>query len=139
MPGLQILINNERFGLPHDPSLAGSELLDGHGNVIKTFADDIYAKTIKWKTAVGPEAMLAAYHGAKVPDSRPFIMDGMGRVIAVFDIPQHLPQITDYKMSQENLWYGDWGDYYNRTVMDIPGIGTSILIWSRRDLWVFAP
>ena len=34
---------------------------------------------------------------------------------------------------------GDWGDYYNRTVMELPGIGPSILIWSRRDLWVFAP
>lgn len=139
VPGLQILINNERFGLPHDPALAGSELLDCRGTVITSFAEDIYAQTIPWKTAVGPEAMLAAYHGAEVPDSRPFIMDGTGRVIAVFDIPHKLPQITDYRMVQENLWYGDWGDYYNRTVMEIPGIGPSILIWSRRDLWVFAP
>ncbi len=100
VPGLQILINNERFSLPHDPALAGSELLDCRGNVIQTFAEDIYAKTIPWKTAVGPEAMLAAYHGAQVPDSRPFIMDGRGRVIAVFDIPQQLLRITDYKMSQ---------------------------------------
>jgi rhamnogalacturonan endolyase len=139
VPGLQILINNERFGLPHDPALAGSELLDCRGNVIRTFADDIYAKTIPWKTAVGPEALLTAYHGAVVSDARPFILDGTGRVIAVFDIPKTLPQITEYKMPQENLWYGDWGDYYNRTVMEIPGIGPSILIWSRRDLWVFAP
>jgi hypothetical protein len=139
VPGLQILINNERFGLPHDPALAGSELLDCRGNVIQTFAEDIYAKTIPWKTAVGPEAMLAAYHGAQVPDSRPFIMDGLGRVMAVFDIPPQLPQIKEFKMPQDNLWYGDWGDYYNRSVKDLPGIGPCILIWSRRDLWVFAP
>ena len=139
MPGLQILINNERFGLPHDPSLPGSELLDCRGNVIKTFADDIYAQAIKWKTAVGPEAMLAAYHGGGLSDFRPFIMDGAGRVIAVFDIPPHLPQITEFKMPQDNLWYGDWGDYYNRSVKDLPGIGPCILIWSRHDLWVFAP
>jgi len=139
VPGLQILINNERFGLPSDPTLAGGELLDCSGNVIRTFANDLYAVPIKWKTAVGPDAMLAAYHGADSSDARPFIMDGAGRVIAVFDIPPHLPQITEFKMSQDNLWFGDWGDYYNRSVKDLPGIGTCILIWSRRDLWVFAP
>jgi hypothetical protein len=139
VPGLQILINNERFGMSPDPLLPGSELLDCHGKVLKTFANDVYAVPIKWKTSVGPEAMLAAYHGAEVTDSRPFIMDGAGRVIAVFDIPPQLPQITEFQMPQDNLWYGDWGDYYNRSVKDLPGIGPCILIWSRRDLWVFAP
>jgi hypothetical protein len=100
VPGRQILINNERFGLPQDPTLAGSELLDCCGNVIRSFTEDIYAQTVPWTTAVGSEAMLVTYHGAEVPDSRPFIMDGSGRVIAVFDIPQQLLRITDYKMSQ---------------------------------------
>jgi hypothetical protein len=139
VPGLQILINNERFGMSPDPLLPGSELLDCHGTVLKTFANDVYAVPIKWKTSIGPEAMLTAYHGAEVTDSRPFIMDGAGRVIAVFEIPPQLPQIKEFKMPQANLWYGDWGDYYNRSVKDIPGIGPCILIWSRRDLWVFAP
>lgn len=139
VPGLQILVNNERFGLPPNPSLAGSELLDCKGRVLRSFAEDVYASPIKWKTTVGPEAMLTAYHGAKVADLRPFIMDGRGRVIAVFDIPADLPQVTDFKLPHANPWFGDWGDYYNRTVVDLPGIGPSILIWSRRDLWVFSP
>jgi hypothetical protein len=45
----------------------------------------------------------------------------------------------DFKLPHANLWFGDWGDYYNRTVMELPGIGPAILIWSRKDLWVFAP
>jgi hypothetical protein len=138
-PGLQILVNNERFGLPPNRSLAGSELLDCKGRVLRRFAEDVYASPIKWKTSVGPEAMLTAYHGAKVADPRPFIMDGEGRVIAVFDIPSDLPQVMDFKLPHANLWFGDWGDYYNRTVMELPGIGPAILIWSRKDLWVFAP
>ena len=138
-PGLQILVNNERFGLPPNPSLAGSELLDCKGRVLRRFTEDVYASPIKWKTAVGPEAMLTAYHGGKVADPRPFIMDGEGRVIALFDIPSNLPQVTDFKLPHANLWFGDWGDYYNRTVMELPGIGPAILIWSRKDLWVFAP
>lgn len=139
VPGLQILINNERFGLPPDPSLAGSELLDCKGRVVRRFADDVYAVPIRWKTEVGPEAMLAAYHGATVADPRPFVMDGTGRVIAVFDIPANLPQVADFTLPHDNRWFGDWGDCYSRTVMELPGIGPSILIWSRRDLWIFAP
>ena len=55
----------------------------------------------------------------------------------MFDIPTRLPQVTDFKMPQENLWWGDWGDYYCSRVAELQGLGTRIAIWTRRDLWLF--
>lgn len=42
-------------------------------------------------------------------------------------------------MPQVNLWWGDWGGYYCFRIVNLQGMGRRIVIWTRCDLWIFAP
>jgi len=41
------------------------------------------------------------------------------------------------KLPHDRPVAGDWGDYYSYRSLDVPGVGPRILIWTRKDLWVF--
>jgi hypothetical protein len=137
VPGLQIMANDETWRVGHEGSSGATCLFDGRGNVLWTSPHDRYAQVIDWPTALGPQAMLAKPHSAAPDDARPFIMDGAGAILARFDIPPQLPGIRDVSMPHGGICWGDWGDYYSSRCVDLDGNGTRILIWSRRDLWIF--
>lgn len=137
VPGLQIFINNERFRLAPDPAIYGSAMLDCFGRVLWTSQLDRYALPVAWPTAVGPQALLAQPHGEDIADRRPFVMDGNGELVAVFDVPPHLPTGSDYKIPHTGVWYGDWGDYYCARVIKSDRGTDRIALWNRRDLWLF--
>lgn len=137
-PGLQILANNEFWRVPAPRSRMGNIMLDAQGRPIWESPLDLYAEALDWPTAVGPQALVAKPHAVDPEDARPFVMDGLGRPLASFDIPPKLPSRLDFKLSQERVIWGDWGDYYCHFVGELAGLGQCILIWSRQDLWVFA-
>ena len=135
-PGLQIFANNENWRVDTNDAVA-SYMLDCDGRVIWRSELDRYAKPIDWPTAVGPQALLAKPHLADPDDARPFIMDGADTRLAEFDIPPRLAQHTDFDLPHDRKVWGDWGDYYDSAVVDLDGSGPKVLIWTRRDLWIF--
>lgn len=137
-PGLQIMGNDETWRVGGDEHGGASYLLDGRGTTLWTSPQDRYAVSVDWPTAIGPQAMLAKPHLADPPDARPFILDGAGTVLAQFDIPHRLPRCTDYMLPHDGVYWGDWGDYYGSRCINL-GDGPRLLIWSRRDLWIFLP
>lgn len=139
LPGLQIMANDETWRVGEEGSTGASCLLDGRGKVLWTSPDDRYALAMDWSTAQGPQAMLAKPHLADPDDARPFILDGAGAIIARFEIPPRLPSIRDCAMPHDMICWGDWGDCYGSRCVDLDGSGPRIIIWSRRDLWIFQP
>lgn len=137
--GLQIMANDETWRVGGDEEDGGAScLLDGRGKLIWSSPHDRYALAIDWPTTTGPQAMLAKPHLADPPDARPFILDGNGAILARFDIPPRLPSIRDVAVPHGGICWGDWGDYYGSRCADLDGRGQRIIVWSRRDLWIFA-
>ena len=136
-PGMQILFNNEAWRLKSSKHAFGSMMVDCRGKEIWRTEHDLYGRPIDWPTSVGPQAILAKPHAAAPPDGRPFIMDGSGATIARFDIPLQAPTVDRERMPQSNVAFGDWGDYYSHRAIVVPGVGPRVLIWTRRDLWIF--
>ena len=64
-------------------------------------------------------------------------MDGAGRKLATFDIPKRLPSAKEFDLPHDRIVWGDWGDYYAWRYADLGDDGPRILIWSRKDLWIF--
>lgn len=136
-PGLQILYNNEHWRVNGDETF-GTTMVDARGEMIWKSPRDLYAVPVDWPNPLGPQAMLTRPHAADPEDGRPFIMDGNGETLALFDIPLHAPRAPRDRLPQAHLNVGDWGDYYSYRAVNVPGEGTRILIWTRRDLWIFA-
>ncbi|MBI3986741.1 MAG: hypothetical protein HY343_07470 [Lentisphaerae bacterium] len=136
VPGLQIFANNENWRVNGKDKVA-SYLLDCQGKTLWESEYDRYATTIDWPTQHGPQAMLAAPHDPTVTDQRPFVMDGMQQTLARFDIPQTLKKHTDFKLPHNRPCWGDWGDHYSSEVCDLDGSGAKIILWTRKDLWIF--
>lgn len=136
-PGLQVMFNNEAWRLPKHKHEFGSMMVDGLGREIWRDTRDLYATAIDWPTGVGPQALFAKPHAADPPDARPFIMDGKGVTLAEFDIPPRVPSIDRTRAPHDHIAWGDWGDYYSQKYVHLAGLGRRILIWTRRDLWLF--
>ena len=138
-PGLQIFGNNEHWRLVSESiSPVASYLLDGTGKVIWESGEDRSVELINWPTSLGSQALLASPHAVDPDDARPFIMDGAGNKIAGFDIAPRLLSIEEFKVPHDHVVWGDWGDYYSFKCLALDDAGERILIWSRRDLWIFA-
>jgi hypothetical protein len=143
-PGRQILVNNEFWRVATEIDKMGSAMLDGWGQTIWESPRDIYGLAINWPAEVGPQALIAKPHAVDPDDARPFVMDGLGRTLATFDIPLRLTSRTAFNLphvqyTQEQVVWGDWGDYYSHEIRHLDGVGDCILIWSRQDLWIFSP
>lgn len=136
-PGLQIMFNNEAWRVATHEHPFASMMVDGQGREIWRCNQDYYATAIDWPTAVGPQALLTKPHAMQPDDYRPFVMDGSGRKIAEFDIPRQVPAVEKKQMPHTGVVGGDWGDYYCHRVVNLEGKGQCILIWTRKDLWVF--
>lgn len=134
-----MLANDESWRLRPGHCEGASYLLDGRGNTVWSSPYDRYAQPVDWPTACGPQALLAKPHVADPEDARPFIMDGAGTLLAQFPIPPRLPRFCDYALPHSRPVWGDWGDYYGMRCVNLDGRGARLVIWSRRDLWVFAP
>jgi len=134
---MQVMMNNEAWRVATHDHKFGSKMVDGVGGEIWRDPRDLYGKTIDWPTAQGPQAIFAKPHAADPPDARPFIMDGSAATIAEFDLPLRVAGVDPKQMTHTNVCWGDWGDYYAQRVVDLPGVGQRLFIWTRRDLWVF--
>jgi hypothetical protein len=139
--GLQIFGNNEYWRVAQGGGpMKASYLLDCGGREIWTSELDMYASCVDWPTAVGPQAILARPHVPDPPDARPFVLDGNGKQIAEFDLPRRLPSRQDFVLPHSGQEWGDWGDYYSCLCVALQqGEPPCVVVWTRRDLWVFEP
>ena len=137
-PGLQIFGDNQNWRVGDDAAAVASYMLDSAGDILWESTVNISgARPINWRTEFGPQALLVMPHVPDPEDARPFIMDGAGNRIVDFDIPLHLPLPEDFDLPHERIKPFDWGDHYSYDCLDFDGSGAKIVIWTRRDLWIF--